>query len=68
VVAACKGLMDLDGLKARPPVADDEDAPVDTGAERTADHLKALLRRTHDDLASRRKDTQTLPLIDAETR
>ncbi len=64
VVAACKAVMDLDGLKAKPPVADDEDAPADTGAERTADHLKALLRRTHDDLASRRKDVQTLPLID----
>ena len=60
VVAACKGLMDLDALKAPPIPADD--APPPENGERTGDHLKALLRRTHDDLASRRRDTQTLSL------
>ncbi len=63
VVAACKGLMDLDALKAPPIPADD--APPPENGERTGDHLKALLRRTHDDLASRRRDVRTLPLIES---
>ena len=55
--------MDLDALKA-PPIPADEAPPPESG-ERTGDHLKALLRRTHDDLASRRRDTRTLPLIES---
>jgi len=59
-VGTLKALMDLDALKAPPIPADD--APPPENGERTGDHLKALLRRTHDDLASRRRDTRTLPL------
>lgn len=57
VVAACKGLMDLDALKSAPPPADDA-PPPETG-ERSGAALQALLRRTHDDLASRR----SLPVV-----
>jgi len=59
VVAACKGLADLDGLKV---TGETEDTAGDAGAgERTGDTLRALLRRTHDDLASRK----VLPVVDA---
>lgn len=62
VVAACKGLMDLDALKA-PPIPADDVPPPDVLGERTGDALKALLRRTHDDLASRR--APALPAVAA---
>ncbi len=62
VVAAMKAVMDLDALKAAAPSADDA-PPPDALGERTGDALKALLRRTHDDLASRR--APVLPAVAA---
>jgi hypothetical protein len=65
VVAACKGLMDLDALKAPAPLAEDPDGKsgAKPGDVDPGEALKALLRRAHADLESRRP--LVLPGVDA---
>jgi hypothetical protein len=65
VVAACKGLMDLDALKAPAPLAEDPDGKpgAKPGDVDPGEALKALLRRAAADLESRRP--LVLPGVDA---
>jgi hypothetical protein len=65
VVAACKGLMDLDALKAPAPLSEDPDGKpgAKPGDVDPGEALKALLRRAHADLESRRP--LVLPGVDA---
>ena len=63
VVAACKGLMELDALKAQPVPADDPDDALGPGDEDPGDELKRRLAVIDADLTERRA---SLPVIDAE--